>query len=252
MSAKAKPDKAAKPKLDKAEKAEAKRAKRAASKQRRQQMFQAFNMQRKQDKALIPIMLGAVLGSAALFFGIGWIFGLHWALLPIGIMIGLLIGVLIFGRRLQGSVYKQADGQPGATGWALDNMRGQWRVTQGVAGTTQLDVVHRVLGRPGVILVAEGAPHRVKGLLAQEKKRVARLVGKIPIYEVTVGNDEGQVPLRKLQMHLNKLPRNVTAKQMDIIEGRLGALTARSAALPKGPMPQGAKMRSIQRATRRR
>ncbi|MGQ0483618.1 MAG: DUF4191 domain-containing protein [Pseudonocardia sp.] len=252
MSAKAKPDKAAKPKLDKAAKAEAKRAKRAASKQRRQQLFQAFNMQRKQDKTLIPIMVGVLLGSSALFFGIGWIVGLGWALTPIGVAVGLLIGMMIFGRRVQRSVYKQADGQPGAAGWALDNMRGQWRVTQAVAGTTQLDAVHRVLGRPGVILVAEGAPHRVKGLLAQEKKRVARLVGRIPIYEVTIGNDEGQVPLRKLQTHLNKLPRNVNPKQMDILEGRLGALTPRSAGLPKGPMPQGAKMRSIQRASRRR
>ncbi len=244
MSAKAKPDKA--------EQAEAKRVKRQEGKQRRQQMFQAFNMQRKQDKALIPILLGVVLGSTALAFGIGWIFDLHWMLLPIGLATGLLIAVVIFGRRLQRTVYKQADGQPGAAGWALDNMRGRWRVTQAVAGTTQLDAVHRVLGRPGVILVAEGAPHRVRGLLAQEKKRVARLVGKIPIYDVVVGNEEGQVPLRKLQMHLNKLPRNITHEQMDVLEGRLSALSARAAKLPKGPLPQGAKMRSIQRATRRR
>jgi hypothetical protein len=131
-------------------------------------------------------------------------------------------------------------------------MRGQWRVTQGVAGTTQLDAVHRVIGRPGVILVAEGAPHRVKGLLAQEKKRVARVVGSTPIYDVVVGNDEGQVPLKKLQRHLQKLPRNISAAQMETLEARLSALGTRTAALPKGPLPQGAKMRSVQRVVRRR
>jgi hypothetical protein len=243
----------AKAAVDKAAKAEAKREKRAASKQRRQQLFQAFNMQRKQDKLLIPLMVGSVVVCAGLAFGIGAIFGMHWALLPVGVALGLLLAVVIMGRRMQKSVYQQAEGQPGAAGWALDNMRGQWRVTQAVAGTTRLDAVHRVLGRPGVILVAEGAPHRVKGLLSQEKKRVARLAGNLPIYEVTVGNDEGQVPLSKLQTHLAKLPRNITAKQMDILEDRLNALSARSSTgLPKGPLPQGAKMRNVQRAARRR
>lgn len=244
MSAKSKPDKAAQ--------AEAKKAKRAEAKQRRRQMFQAFNMQRKQDKALIPLMIGAVLGCTAVTYAIGYFTGTVFFVLPLGIATGALLAVLIMGRRMQKTVYKQADGQPGAAGWALDNMRGQWRVTQAVAGTTQMDAVHRVIGRPGIILVAEGAPHRVRGLLAQEKKRVARLAGKIPIYDVTVGNEDGQVPLRKLQMHLNKLPRNITAKQMDVLEGRLAALTSRSAGLPKGPLPQGARMRNVQRAARRK
>ena len=113
-------------------------------------------------------------------------------------------------------------------------------------------MVHRVLGRPGVVLVAEGAPHRVKNLLAQEKKRVARVVGETPIYDVIVGTEEGQVPLRKLQSHLMKLPRNISTAQVDTIDNRLAALASRGAALPKGPMPQGAKMRNVQRAMRRR
>jgi hypothetical protein len=239
-------------KPDKAARAEAKRVKRAESKQRRQQLWQAFNQLRKQDKSLVPLMVGSVLVGAALAFGIGLIFGLQWLLLPLGVALGLLGAVALFGRRMQTSVYGQADGQPGAAGWALDNIRGQWRVTQGVASTTQLDVVHRVIGRPGVILVAEGAPHRVRNLLAQEKKRTARLIGKIPIYDIVVGNEEGQVPLRKLQAHLTKLPSNISAKQMDVVEGRLAALGSRNAALPKGPLPPGAKMRSVQRSMRRR
>ena len=45
------------------------------------------------------------------------------------------------------------------------------------------------------MLVGEGAPHRVAALLAQEKKRVARVVGDTPIYDVIVGDGEGEVPL---------------------------------------------------------
>ena len=171
---------------------------------------------------------------------------------PIGIALGVLAAVSIFGRRVQRTVYSKAEGQPGAAGWALENMKGSWRVTPGVAGTTHLDAVHRVIGRPGVILVAEGAPHRVKGLLAQEKKRHARVVGKTPIYDIVVGNDEGQVPLGKLQRHLMKLPRNISTGEMDSLETRLAALGSRAAALPKGPLPAGAKMRSVQRTVRRR
>jgi hypothetical protein len=164
----------------------------------------------------------------------------------------VLAAVSIFGRRVQRSVYSKAEGQPGAAGWALENMKGSWRVTPGVAGTTHLDAVHRVIGRPGVILVAEGAPHRVKNLLAQEKKRHARVVGKAPIYDIIVGNDEGQIPLGKLQRHLMKLPRNISTGEMDTLDGRLAALGSRAAALPKGPLPAGAKMRSVQRTVRRR
>lgn len=246
-------------KPDKAAKKAARQVKRAESKARRKQIWEAFKMQRREDKALVPLMIGAVLAGAVLAFGIGLIFdltgvtpGLHWLLLPIGVAVGVLAAVSIFGRRVQSSVYTKADGQPGAAGWALDNMRGQWRVTAGVAGTTHLDAVHRVIGRPGIILVAEGAPHRVKSLLAQEKKRTARVVGTTPIYDVIVGNDADQIPLKKLQRHLMKMPRNIDTKQMDSMEARLSALGSRAAAMPKGPMPAGAKTRSVQRSVRRR
>ncbi|TQM44751.1 DUF4191 domain-containing protein [Pseudonocardia cypriaca] len=239
-------------KPDKEAKQAAKRARREASRARYKQIWQAFQMQRREDKALLPLMVGALLLSVAVFFVIGLFFGLEWILLPLGIAVGVLAAVSIFGRRVQRNVFSKADGQPGAAGWALDNLRGQWRVTPGVAGTTHLDAVHRVIGRPGIILVAEGAPHRVKSLLAQEKKRTARIAGTMPIYDVIVGNDEGQVPLAKLQRHLTKLPRNISRQEMETMEARLAALGSRAAAMPKGPLPAGAKMRSVQRTVRRR
>ncbi|MBN6034278.1 DUF4191 domain-containing protein [Amycolatopsis sp. 195334CR] len=239
-------------KLDKEAAKQAKKEKRAASKARRGQIFEAFKMQRREDKALIPWMVGAILVVTGVVFGIGLLLGLEWVLLPIGIMLGVLAAVIIFGRRVQKTVYSKADGQPGAAAWALDNLRGRWRVTQTVAATTQLDAVHRVLGGPGVVLVAEGAPHRVKGLLAQEKKRVSRLVGETPIYDIVIGHEENQVPLRRLQNYLMKLPRNLKPAQVDALEAKLAALGNRGAALPKGPMPQGAKMRNVQRTIRRR
>ena len=54
-----------------------------------------------------------------------------------------------------------------------------------------------------------------------------------------IGNGEGEVPLAKLERHLNKLPANITVKQMDSLESRLAALGSKvgPAAMPKGPMP---------------
>ncbi|MFE3292439.1 DUF4191 domain-containing protein [Rhodococcus sp. NPDC059234] len=234
-------------------KAAAKAARRQASKERRSQLWQAFQMQRKEDKLLLPLMIGAVVGLAVVFFLVGLIFGIEWFLLPVGILLGVLAAFIIFGRRVQKTVYGKADGQAGAAAWALDNLQGSWRVTNAIAGTTQLDAVHRVIGRPGVILVAEGAPQRVKSLLAQEKKKTARLVGDTPIYDIVVGNEEGQIPLSQLQKYMSKLPKNIDTKRMDTIESRLAAIGTRGGpAMPKGPIPGGAKMKGVQRTMRRR
>lgn len=251
MPAKPPPKSAAKTKDKVAAKA-AKKERRAAAKQRRAQLLQAFNIQRREDKVLLPLMIGVFLVITAVMFGVGFLFGQQWIFLPLGVTLGGFGAVLIFGRRVQRNVFAKAEGQPGAAAWALENLRGGWKVTPAVAGTTQLDAVHRAIGRPGVVLVAEGAPHRLKPLLAQEKKRVSRLIGDTPIYDVTVGNEEGQVPLAKLARHLAKLPRNVTSAQIDGLESKLAILSTRAASMPKGPVPQGAKMRNIQRAVRRR
>jgi len=249
--------KSSKPAVNKAAKAEAKAARKAASKQRRSQLWQAFQMQRKEDKRLLPYMIGAfvLIVAAAVVAGVfsGSTFTMV-TLIPLGILLGALVAFIIFGRRAQKSVYSKAEGQTGAAAWALDNMRGKWRVTPGVAATGHFDAVHRVIGRPGVIFVAEGAAARVKPLLAQEKKRTARLIGDTPIYDIIVGNGEGEVPLSKLERHLTKLPANITVKQMDSLESKLVALGSRMgpAAMPKGPLPANAKMRGVQRTVRRK
>lgn len=235
-------------------KREARAAKKAAGKERRSQIWQAFKMQRREDKRLIPYMLLGLLGTAAVITLLGMLFLPWWAVLPFGLLFGFLVAMIIFSRRVQKRVYQQAEGTPGAAAWSLqNNLKGRWRVTPGVAGTTQFDAVHRVIGRPGIVLIGEGAPHRVKPLLAQEKRRIARVVGDTPIYDMVIGTEEGQTPLRKLNNALIKLPRNIPASAVADLDNRLNALAKTSqAGLPKGPLPAGAKMRNLQRAARRR
>jgi hypothetical protein len=244
------------PAATKAAKAEAKAARKAASKERRSQLWQAFQIQRKEDKRLLPYMIGAFVLIVAAAVALGLFAGgfTAYMMIPLGVVLGALVAFIIFGRRAQKSVYRKAEGQTGAAAWALDNLRGKWRVTPGVAATGHFDAVHRVIGRPGVIFVGEGSATRVKPLLAQEKKRTARLVGDVPIYNIVIGNGEDEVPLAKLERHLNKLPANITVKQMDSLESRLAALGTKvgPAAMPKGPLPAQAKMRGVQRTVRRK
>ncbi|ORB82931.1 hypothetical protein B1987_02725 [Mycobacterium kansasii] len=241
---------------NKAAKAAASAARKAAARQRRTQLWQAFNIQRKEDKRLLPYMIGAFVLIVGVSVGVGvWAGGLTMiTLIVFGVVLGALVAFIIFGRRAQRNIYRQAEGQTGAAAWVLDNLRGKWRVTPGVAATGHFDAVHRVIGRPGVILVGEGSAGRVKPLLAQEKKRTARLVGDVPIYDIVIGNGDGEVPLAKLERHLTKLPANITVKQMDTLESRLAALGSRAGAgaLPKGPLPNAGKMRGVQRTVRRK
>jgi len=241
---------------NKAARAEAKATGKAAAKQRRAQLWQAFNIQRKDDKRLLPYMIGAfvLIVGASVAAGV-WAGGFTMIILIVlGVVLGALMAFIIFGRRAQRSIYRQAEGQTGAAAWVLDNLRGKWRVTSGVAATGHFDAVHRVIGRPGVILVGEGSAGRVKPLLAQEKKRTARLVGDVPIYDIIVGNGEDEVALAKLERHLARLPANITAKQMDTLESRLSALGSRAGAgvMPKGPLPNQGKMKGVQRTVRRK
>jgi len=216
------------------------------------QIKQAYTLTYKNDPKLPWVMLIAFLVVAAVVELVAVLFGAPLLFIPIAVLLGLLAALVVFGRRAQGSAYRQVEGQPGAAAWVLEGMRGDWRVSSGVAGTPQMDAVHRVLGRPGIILVAEGSPQRVRPLIAGEKRRIAKVVGDTPIYDITVGDDEGQVPLKKLSSHVMKLPRNLDGAEVNSLGKRMNALGGARMPIPGGPMPGGRQMSVSQRQLRRR
>jgi hypothetical protein len=241
-------------KLTRADKRAARTQKRAARRDTWRNVWQAFTLTRRNDPKFLPYLaIFAVLAAALGYLVLFVITGSALLPIPFAILAAVLAAMLVFSRRAQRSMFSQAEGQPGAAGWLLQqNLRGEWRLTQAVAGTTHLDAVHRLVGRPGVVLVGEGAAHRVRGLIAQEKKKIARVAGDTPIYDVIVGTDKGELRLGKLNRYLLKLPANLKKDEVAALDKRLGALTVSRAPLPQGPMPQGAKARNVQRAVRRR
>lgn len=220
-----------------------------SSMSRRQQMSATYKMA-KQTYPRLPLLL---LGTFLLAGGIGFavfnfvlpgagVIGLVLAIIG-GLMFGLLAMVLVFGRRAQSAAYAQMEGTPGGAARALGMLRRGWRTDQVVGFTKQQDMVHRVVGPPGIVLVGEGNPHRLKTLLANEERRHARVASEVPIHQVVVGDDEGQVPIRKLVRHVQKLGRNVKGAELTDVLSRLKAIDANRSNLPipKGPMPTSMK-----------
>ena len=243
-----------KPKLTRAEKKAARAEKRRSRRETWRNLRQAFTLTRENDPRFIPyLVLFGVLGAAAAYVIVLLVTGSAIAPIPFAVLAAVIAAMITFSRRAQRQMFTQAEGTPGAAGWMLQNqLRGDWRLTQAVAGTTQLDAVHRLVGRPGIGLVGEGAPHRVRGLIAQEKKKIARVSGDTPIYDVIVGTGDGDLRLSKLNRYLLKLPSNLSKEQVGALDKRLAALTGARTPLPQGPLPQGAKVRNLQRTVRRR
>ncbi len=204
--------------------------------ERAKQIAAAFTATRKADPRMPFLVAAALLGPIAVALVLGLVLGGLKFLLPLGILVGLLLATTIFGQRVQRTAYGQVEGQLGAAAAVLTNMRGDWRVTPAVGFTREQDLVHRVVGRPGIVLVAEGSASRTRGLIVNEKKKLSRFVGTTPVYDVSVGDGEGQLTLRGLEKHFIKLPRNITPKEVNILDRKLKAM-APPLPVPKGPMP---------------
>jgi Domain of unknown function (DUF4191) len=196
---------------------------------------------RKSNPRALPLIALAGVGVLAVFVIVGLFTGLLGFLTPLGLLFGLMVSMILFGRYAQSAQYKAVEGQPGAAAAIMQSMRGGWTVTPAVSANRSMDVVHRAVGKPGVVLVGEGSPNRLPSLLAAEKKRVSRVAFDVPIYDLQVGHEEGQIPIRKLQRKLMRLPRNLKGPAVADLNYRLKALP-QSLQAPKGPMPRTGRM----------
>ena len=206
------------------------------------QIRETYKLTRRVDPAIGWILLGLFVLVLAVFVLIGGLTHLLCFWIILGVPFATLAVTFIFGRRAEKAAYAQVEGQVGAAASVLNALRSGWFTTPMVAVTKNQDLVHRVLGRPGVILVSEGPPSRAGQLLTAEKKRTSRFVGDTPIFEIQAGDGEGQVPLRKLQSTVMKLPRNLKPAEVNALRKRLDALTTTPLPIPKGPLPKGARI----------
>lgn len=207
------------------------------------QIGEAYRMTRKADRWVGWVLLGVFLAGWGLMVGIGLLVGQELYFAILGLPIGVMVALIIFGRRAERAAYSQVEGQPGAGASVVQNLRG-WTITPAVAANRQQDLVSRAVGRPGIVLIGEGDPQRLTTLLATERKKMARYVPDAPIHEISVGLYSKQVPLRKVQRTLQKLPKQLAPAQVTEVRQRLNALggLAESMPIPKGPMPKGGRV----------
>ncbi|MGW4807232.1 DUF4191 domain-containing protein [Kitasatospora sp. NPDC004272] len=209
------------------------------------QIRQAYVMTKQVDTKIGLIIAGVGLLTFGVFLAIGFALDHPIYLGILGFVVAVLAVAIVFGRRAERAAFGQMEGQPGAVAAVLGNIRRGWSSNQTpVAVTRSQDAVYRAVGRAGIALIGEGNPNRVRPLLAAEKKKMSRVVGDIPVHDIVVGNGEGEIPLKKLQIHLMRLPRAISAAQVTETNDRLRALgdLLSKAPIPKGPMPKGTRM----------
>ncbi len=189
-------------------------------------------------------LIATFIATFAVGIGIGLIVShpvyVGFIFLPLSFLVTLLLFTRIAGR----AAYSSIEGQIGAGASVLMAIRKGWTTTPAVAVSRNQDMVHRSVGRAGIVLTGEGSFNTVRQLLQDEHKKTERFAPGVPVIEVIIGDEQGQVSLRKLQKHLQKQPKKLTAHQMREVRARLKAVGGLSMPIPKGPMPTRApKMR---------
>jgi hypothetical protein len=210
---------------------------------RLKQIVSAYQLTRKSDPKVGLVLAGIFLGIVAVFVVVALLVGPLLIWIPLGVALGFLGTTVIFGRKVEKAAYSQIEGQAGAAASALQTLRRGWTVTPAVAVTKNADIVHRVVGRPGIVLVGEGQASRVKNLLAAEGKKHTRVAGGAPVIQIVAGPGEGEVDIRKLTKHVMKLPAALQPSEITDLLQRLKALDAvrPQVPMPKGPVPTSMK-----------
>jgi hypothetical protein len=202
------------------------------------QVKAVWSMTRKADPKLLLWVLGPALAVLVILVVVGLLIGHIIILSVLAVMAAIVTGAAVFGRRATGSLYASVEGKPGAAAAVLQGMRGDWVVTPAVGFTRNQDLIHRVIGRAGIVIVGEGpSTTAIRQLIVDQKRRVGRVAPATPVYDVIVGDEEGRVAVRKLQSHMMKLPRNLKKGEISGVASRMKALGGTNVPMPKGPMP---------------
>jgi hypothetical protein len=155
--------------------------------------------------------------------------------------LALLGAFFYFTRMASSAAYASIEGEPGAAASVLMSIRKGWTITPAVSVNKAQDMVHRAVGKAGVVLVAEGG-FGVRALLNDEKKKMERFAPGVPVHELVIGSGDSEISVRKLQKRMKKFPKKLSTVQVRELRARLKAVGGMNIALPKGPMPKNIRM----------
>lgn len=223
------------------------------------QYKQVYALAKREQPRIGLYMLLVIVGVVALGAAIGAAFGHPYYGGFVALSVGVLLATLLLTKSAEKAAYASIEGQAGAGGALLQNLKRGWAIEQepvAVEGGRSMNMsdsalVYRAVGRPGVALIGEGPRGRATRLLAAEVKRTARLVPNVPVHTFRLGNDDGAdaVPAKRLLSNMKKLKKSLTKHEVTEVNRRLHALGRVKAPIPAGIDPQ--RMRSMGKGQRR-
>ncbi|MBO1901891.1 DUF4191 domain-containing protein [Leucobacter weissii] len=211
------------------------------------QMVQVYQQTKRHDRNLTLWLLVCFLGPLLLSLLAAYVFNNNvfgWIVWPItGILLGVLIAMIVLGRRAESVAYRQLEGQPGAVGAVINGaLRRSWRGSEvPVAMNRHKDAVYRVVGRGGAVLLVEGSPQRAKQLVTREETQLRRALSGVPVTTLHVGVEEDQVPLHRLSRTLVKLKPALNKREVQAVFNRLSSMKSDPVGIPKGMDPYRAR-----------
>ena len=158
--------------------------------------------------------------------------------------LALLGAMFLFSFVANRAAYSSIEGVMGAGASVMMAIRRGYTTTPMVAVNKQQDMVHRAVGRAGIVLVGEGS-NGVRTMLAEETKKVERFVPGVPVTTLIVGDGDGRVAINKLQRTMKKLPKELSNNQVREVRNRLKAVGGFNMPIPKGPMPKNLRVPKV-------
>lgn len=155
-----------------------------------------------------------------------------------------LAAMFFFSFVANRAAYSSIEGVAGAGASVMMAIRRGFTTTPMVAVNKQQDMVHRAVGRAGIVLVGEGS-NAVRIMLTDEAKKVERFVPGVPVTTLIVGDGEGRVAINKLQRTMKKLPKQISNNQLREVRNRLKAVGGFNMPIPKGPMPKNLRVPKV-------
>ncbi len=207
------------------------------------QIREAYRVTHEYDKQLPLFVFGAALLAFAVIMLLGVWLQPWWIWILIALLAAITAGLAVLTWRVKGATFKRYAGQAGSAQVAIDMLPKEYVKTPAITATRHMDVVHRVVGPCGIVLVGEGDPGRARQLLATEAKKHETIKFGVPVTTLMCGDKDKQIPLDKLTAHIKKLPKAMQAAEVTDVSARLRALDAMrpKVPIPKGPIPTSAK-----------
>ncbi|MBX7473003.1 DUF4191 domain-containing protein [Streptomyces sp. MAG02] len=208
------------------------------------QLKESFKLTHQVDPSVIWWTLGGFVLGIVVFLVIGLFVPPLWLWIVLGVLVGFSLGMWAFQWRAKKALFLRYKGQAGSSEVALSLLdKKKWTVDMAVAFTRQQDMVHRVVGPAGIVLVGEGRMSQLRPLMNTETRRHEQVAYGTPVTQIYVGEGKNQVQLEDLSKHIKKLPKALSATQVDDVNSRLKALDAMRprVPVPKGPMPTSMK-----------